>query len=337
MLRQFRNIWRPENFHLQHMVGRDKPCFEGWYFKLVDAGNAQPYAIIPGVFLGPEAHAFIQVLDGRLGTSAYHRFPLDAFHADRETFDVRIGRSRFQRCGISLDIEAGETDSPQSVRGTVHFGPWNGWPVTLGSPGVMGPYSFAPFMECKHGILSMDHSLSGQLVVDDTRTCFAGGRGYIEKDWGRNFPSGYVWAQSNHFEEEAVSISASVARIPWLTGSFRGYLVGFLLRDRLHRFTTYTGAEIDHIEVTDDHYRLSVRDREYHLEISATRPGGALLHAPYERQMLERVAESMTSSIEVCFRRVSSRSPIFEGRGEHGCLEVQGDIGGILYNQSEPR
>jgi hypothetical protein len=57
------------------MVGRGRACFEGWYFKLVDAEGAQPYAIIPGVFLGEDAHAFIQVLVGRAGTSAYHRFP----------------------------------------------------------------------------------------------------------------------------------------------------------------------------------------------------------------------------------------------------------------------
>lgn len=36
---------------------------------------------------------------------------------------------------------------------------WHGWPVTLANPGVMGPYSFVPFMECNHGILSMDHAL----------------------------------------------------------------------------------------------------------------------------------------------------------------------------------
>ena len=48
----------------------------------------------------------------------------------------------------------------------LHFSDWQGWPVTLASPGVMGPYSFAPFMECNHGILSMDHCLSGALTFE---------------------------------------------------------------------------------------------------------------------------------------------------------------------------
>ena len=331
MLNRLKTIWRPENFHFHHRIGRGKACFEGWYFKLVDEHGRQPYAIIPGVFLGTEAHAFIQVLDGRAGSSAYHRFPLNRFQADTESFDVQIGRSRFSRSTMSLDIEADETDIRQSVQGTIHFADWNGWPVTATSPGVMGPYSFVPFMQCNHGILSMDHALSGELSVDDTKTSFNTGRCYIEKDWGRSFPAGYAWAQSNHFQEEGVSISASVARIPWLTGAFRGYLIGFLLRGTLHRFTTYTGAVIEQIDVDDHSYSLTVRNREHRLVLHATRSGGALLHAPYERQMVERVAETMTSKIEVRFEEIDSGRTLFEGTGDHGCLEVQGDIDAILH------
>lgn len=332
MLRQIKNIWRPENFHLHHMLGRGNTCFEGWYFKLVDVQGRQPYAIIPGVFLGKDAHAFIQVLDGQAGTSAYHRFALSDFKADTKSFDVRIGRSRFNRHAISLAIAAGETSAGQAVQGAVQFSNWQGWPVTLTRPGVMGPYSFVPFMECNHGILSMDHALSGELVVGNDRTSFEGGRGYIEKDWGRGFPSGYVWAQSNHFQEEAVSISASVARIPWLNGSFRGFLIGFLLRNKLYRFTTYTGARIEHIAVDDHSYRLSVRDKTHRLVLNASKSAGALLHAPYDKQMLERVAETMTSRIELHFERLVDGEVLFEGEGEHGCLEVQGDLDAILHS-----
>ena len=81
----------------------------------------------------------------------------------------------------------------------------------------MGPYSFVPFMECNHGILSMDHALKGELLVNEVHTNLDGGPGYVEKDSGRGFPRGYVRAQSNHFSEEGTSISASVAEIPWLT------------------------------------------------------------------------------------------------------------------------
>ena len=63
MLTRLRNVWRPSNFHYQHRLARGGGFFEGWYFELVDAEGNQPYAIIPGVFLGADAYAFIQVLD----------------------------------------------------------------------------------------------------------------------------------------------------------------------------------------------------------------------------------------------------------------------------------
>jgi len=194
----------------------------------------------------------------------------------------------------------------------------------------MGPYSFMPFMECKHGILSLDNSVDGALEVDGLRTEFDGGRGYVEKDWGRSFPAGYVWAQSNHFEETGVCITASVARIPWLTSSFRGFLVGFLRGGVLHRFTTYTGAEIDRLTVGEHRVRLEIHDRHYRLEVDARKTGGAILHAPYENQMLERVAETMTSSIDVRLSTRTGDRTLYEGRGEHGCLEVQGDLEAVL-------
>ena len=334
MFNRFKRIWRPEHFHFHHVMNRGGTYFEGWYFKLVDAKGLRPYAIIPGVFLGADAHCFIQVLDGRDGTSDYHRFPLHQFHASPDSFDIRICRSRFTRSEIFLDIDATETTAQKRVKGKIGCSSWNDWPVTLTSPGVMGPYSFVPFMECNHGILSMDHALTGELSVGEVYTCLEGGRGYVEKDWGRGFPKGYVWAQSNHFAEEGISISASVAQIPWLTGAFRGYLIGFLLRGKLHRFTTYTGASIEHIDVDKNTYRLCVRDRKYRLHLNASRSGGALLHAPYDKQMVERVAETMNSKIELRFEKVDGGEILFEGQGEHGCLEVQGDLDTIINRPS---
>jgi len=296
----------------------------------VDADGAQPYAIIPGVFLGDDSHAFIQVLDGRAGTACYHRFPLESFHASRHEFAIEIADNRFSSSGIDLAIDAGQTSVGQAVHGSLRFSPWRPWPVTLTSPGVMGPYSFAPFMECNHGILSLDHVVSGALAVDGRETIYDGGRGYSEKDWGRAFPSGYVWTQSNHFERHGISITASVARIPWLTGAFRGFLVGFLLDGELHRFTTYTGAEIESLTLDESHLHLRLRDRSHRLEIDSRKEEGGVLHAPYGKQMIERVAETMGSEVEIRFSSLATNTTLFAGRGRHACLEVQGDLAAIL-------
>lgn len=330
MIRRLRNIWRPEVFHYPDRLASGGGQFEGWYIKLVDAPGRQPYALIPGVFLGADRHAFIQVLDGRAGTASYHRFPIESFEAARDRFDVSIAGNRFATSGVSLDIDAESSSAKQGVKGRIDFGPWRPWPVTALSPGIMGPYSFIPFMECNHGILSLDHTLEGTLEVDGQCTDFTGGRGYVEKDWGRGFPAGYVWVHSNHFARDGVSLTAAVAMIPWLTGTFRGYIIGFLLDGELHRFTTYTGSVLERLEMSDTHLHLVIRNRTHRLDVDAEKADGAILHAPYEKQMIERVAETMTSRVDVRLRRVDDGRTLFEGEGVNACLEAQGDLDRVL-------
>ena len=79
----------------------------------------------------------------------------------------------------------------------------------------MGWYAYVPTMECFHGILSMNHTLTGQLTLNNSKLNFDGGKGYIEKDWGRNFPKNWIWAQSNHFLDSELSVSISLATLPW--------------------------------------------------------------------------------------------------------------------------
>ena len=42
---------------------------------------------------------------------------------------------------------------------------------------------------------------SGSLEINGAEISFEGGKGYIEKDWGRSMPSDWIWIQSNHFED----------------------------------------------------------------------------------------------------------------------------------------
>ncbi len=72
-----------------HGANKKPPFFEGWYYKLVSADERHKVAIIPGVILGQDAHAFLQVLDGVDGTTAYLQFPVADFRADDRAFRDR--------------------------------------------------------------------------------------------------------------------------------------------------------------------------------------------------------------------------------------------------------
>ncbi len=309
--------------------GGKPPFFEGWYFKMVSADRSRRFAVIPGVFLSDDpakAHAFVQVFDGVSGQATFHRYPLDQFVAQRGEFDVRIGANRFRLSDISLDIQ----DDLRSVTGNLSFGTAIPWPVTLTEPGVMGWFGWLPIMECYHGVLSMDHAIAGALIVDGQAFDFTGGRGYIEKDWGRSFPGGWVWMQSNHFEQPDTSFTGSIAITPLLGRWFPGFLAGLWHEGTFHRFATYTGAKVEKLSVHDESVEWVIRSGRQRLEIIGHRASASILPGPDRVEMGKRVPETLKAALDLRLIDLQSNHPIFSGRGECAGLEVAGDIDKLL-------
>ncbi|MBN2148472.1 MAG: hypothetical protein JW726_13880 [Anaerolineales bacterium] len=308
-----------KTMHPAHYHGHKTkpPFFEGWYFKLVSADESQRYAIIPGVILGEHAHAFVQVLNGVTGETAYHTYPLEQFWASERQFEVRIGLNTFTQERITLDIPQG----PLALRGELRFTNTTPWPVSLLSPGIMGWYAWVPFMECYHGVLSFDHPIQGSLAVDRQVLDFSDGRGYIEKDWGKSFPAGWIWMQSNHFSQPSTCLTASIARIPWIGSAFTGFIVGFWHAERLYRFATYTGAQVESLQIAPDHIEWVLRDRHYRIELRAARAEGGLILGPTRMEMGTRVPETLNARLHVRLSELSG-GIIFEGEGRHAGLEV---------------
>ena len=325
-----RGVRHPEAFHGE---GIDHGFFEGWYVKLVTADRAARWAVIPGIFrgLGGDGHArdesFVQVLDGLTGRSWYHRYPASEFWASDRSFEVWVGSNRFGVDGVTLDL-------PQ-LRGRIGYvTPLVPWPVTLREPGILGPFGLVPFMECFHGVVSFGHALAGSLDVEGAPTSFDAGRGYIEKDWGRSFPAGYVWMASNHVDASTgdgsdASLVASVAIIPWLRRSFRGSIIGLRPGGRLHRWTTYNGSREDRLTIDDTHVRWTVRGPDGTLELDAERVRGGLLHAPLRTAMHRRVEETLDARVQLRQRDPEGRV-LLEGAAECAGLEVFGDTDRLL-------
>ena len=310
-----------------HGMNKKPPFFEGWYYKLVSADEKNKVAVIPGVIHGKDAHAFIQVLNGVDGKTAYHEYQPESFTSRPPHFSLDIDENHFDGNGLSLNIDS----SQGKLSGDVKFGPLNPWPVTLWSPGIMGWYAWVPRMECYHGVLSFDHPLEGTLTLDGHTIDFSGGRGYIEKDWGQSFPAAWVWFQSNHFQGHSACITASVAIIPWIGHAFRGFIVGLWIDGKLYRFTTYNGTRIESLEIHDDRVNWVLRNRRYRLTLDARRVEGGLLRGPTRVDMGTRVMETLNASVRVELKTLDN-DLLFEATGEHAGLEVVGDLPRLLQN-----
>jgi hypothetical protein len=263
-----------------------------------------------------QKHAFIQVMDGKKCQAEYHRFSETEFQPSSHQFEVRLAQNSFSTNELNLNLPG--------ISGQIKLQNTTPWPKMLGAPGIMGWYSFVPFMECNHGIVSMHHNLEGTLDFHGQTIDFSGGRGYVEKDWGRSFPRAYVWMQSNHFQKTTeASLMASVAHIPWLGSYFIGFISGFLLEKRLYKFATYTGAS-KHLTIKDGQAELVLKNPDTELRILAKQAAGTALISPLSGEMKGKIQESLQATLQVEFLQKGRR--IFEDTGRNAGLEVAGAV-----------
>jgi tocopherol cyclase len=330
ILGSIRKSWIPAIYHgKKNMRG----YFEGWYYKFADKDGNNIGAIIPGVSLdkeGNNSHAFIQFIDGSGVLSRYFRYALSDFSDSDNGPSIRIGHNYFSPELVQVNISEPQT----IIRGTLEFKDITPWPVRFLSPGAMGWYAFVPAMECYHGVLSFDHLIEGGLEFNGRYIDFRGGRGYIEKDWGRSFPKYHIWLQTNHFKEPGISLMLSIANVPWLRSSFNGFIIGFWFRDHLLSFTTYNGSRITAFQYKQQQLLLAVRSRRYRLELQVSYLKGAELLTPVLGEMRGRLSESLSASTQLkLFRRGhKSEELIYQGTGAHTGLEIEGELPSRLFN-----
>ena len=314
--------WLPVHFQGGN---QNSSYFEGWYFKNVSADAEHIWSVIPGISISDKnhAHAFIQLINGITAETYYATFPISEFRYSEKKFGVSIGKSHFSYDGFILEFD--DEKSGLSIHGEIHFGNVHQLKSTLLNPGIMGWYSFMPFMECYHGLVSMNHTLNGCLKINNETCDFTGGKGYSEKDWGHSMPSAWIWLQCNHFETEGVSIMFSVAKIPWFGKAFTGFLCVLLFEGKIHRFATYTGAKILEISLSDESVFIWLKDKNFTVGITARRTGHGLLAAPVNGAMDRRIAESVDATIILKISDKHERL-FFDEIGKNTGLELVGDI-----------
>ncbi|PPK88214.1 tocopherol cyclase-like protein [Neolewinella xylanilytica] len=305
--------------------GRRRAFFEGWYFKVVIPAEEFAFAFIPGISYDAEGrgHSFLQVLDGTRATTAYHTYTVHDFRPAADRFSVQVGPHHFATDRLCIDLPDLQLD--------LTLTDLHPWPARTLAPGVMGWYGFVPGMQCYHGLVSLHHRLTGTIRHDGRSVDLTTGVGYTEKDWGSGFPDAWIWGQSNHLSGTAApaSLMFSVASIPWLGSSFRGFLCTFLLEGELHTFTTWTKAR-EKVTLTEGARKVTLEfsDRRHHLTIVGHPAPGGNLASPIGGAMTGKINESLRAELEVSLLRDGRE--VYRGLAAWAGLEVSENAAATL-------
>ncbi|MCL2048784.1 MAG: hypothetical protein FWG87_08660 [Defluviitaleaceae bacterium] len=271
--------------------------FEGWYFKH-QSGN-KSLAVIPG---RAADSAFVLIITN---DNSYHvSYPLSEYHKTRHPFSLHVGKNIFTHNGVILNIRRPEI----TLNGEINYSG-----ITAIKGDIMGPFKFFP-MECRHGIISMRHSLNGDITLNGEQQHFSGGTGYIESDSGKSFPKGYTWVQCNDFSGDC-SIMASVARIPFYGLQFWGCICVVWLNGREYRLATYKGVKILRCERGN----IELKQGNYRLTVSIDECEGHKLPAPQSGKMSRLIRETL--SCPAHFRFMDGDHCLFDGKSENASYE----------------
>jgi tocopherol cyclase len=301
---------------------KKKNYFEGWYFKHVSRNQEHVYSFIPGISLTrKDPHSFIQIINGISGETDYITFPVDQFTWEKKRLYLKIGNSVFTQSYINLNIDHKKIN----LSGHIDYENIIKYPWRLLSPGIMGWYSFVPYMECKHGVVSVNHDLKGELILNGKPIDLNYGKGYIEKDWGTSFPEAWIWIQSNNFTDHETSFTFSLAKIPWLGRFFMGFISFLYLNGRFFLFSTYNKSVINEITHDKTSITISMKNNNSVLRVTVIKNRFGELRAPASGDMSRRIKESIDSTIELTLHD-NHGNLIFEDTGKRAGLEVIEEI-----------
>lgn len=131
-----------------------KGTFYGWYMKC--QSDSQTFAVIPAVHQSRKVcTCSIQMI---MGDNTWNViFPPEIFR--RQGRNLRIGENEFGQNGLKLKIRV----PGFTVNGKLDFGTLS--PLRYD---IMGPFAVIPFLECRHSVWSMRHTVNGTLKAPVT-------------------------------------------------------------------------------------------------------------------------------------------------------------------------
>lgn len=308
--------------NLYHGENKQNNYFEGWYFKLVPPTNDYVIVFIPGISKSSTPHSFIQVLEGHNSTFHYVKYHINEFYSEKAQFSINIGKSSFSLSCFELDICTPDLN----ISGHIKLLNNITWPDSILNPGSMGFYNYLSFMQCYSQVCSMNSDLQGSLKINGKNIDFNGGKAYIEKNWGKDFPYSYVWCQCNTFYEKNISFTCSLGHIPLYFTSFTGFLAALVIDDKFYKFTSINGSKIEIHSGEQDTF-IQLINKLYKLDLYVSAPANSFMNlfAPRNNKMIPIARESLRGELNFHLSNKKDNTVVYEANGINSGLEFSGD------------
>lgn len=231
---------------------------------------------------------------------------------------IKIGDNSFSLDEINININ--DSFNNLNINGSINFSNHTSIKNDFFAPNIMGPFSYFPFMECNHAILSMKSKISGSLYFNGDLINFDDGIAYIEKDWGTSFPSSYIWCQTNEFLAFPANFMLSIAKIPLGKFIFTGIISDISFENKEYKFATYYGAKLRKYDVNNDSISIEIRQGNKILSVSSLQENSNFLLAPSKGKMNKEILESISSKIDIQIKK--NDKIIFSNSGFNSGLEI---------------
>jgi tocopherol cyclase len=288
--------FKRSNPHVFQGNKRKKKYFEGWYFKMVSQDQSSIMSVIPGISITAEGseHAFIQFIDGKTAKTHYYYFPIEDFYFSPTKFAIRIGENYFSEDHLVLNIQRDDVSISGEVIMSGHT-----YLNNQRRKNIMGWTRYVPFMQCYHGLVSLNHTLKGEIIKNNVTYHFDKGVGYIEKDWGTSMPSSWIWMQSNNFESSDSSFMLAAARVKWMGSTFNGFLGFYLHNGRVYQFSTHSNAKLHFKTLNSEDLTMTIRRKSFTIQVEAVKGNSGVLIAPVDGSMVRRISESVNGELRI--------------------------------------
>ena len=317
-----------------HDLG-DGAHFEGWYYRVTSPGGAegdeQVWVLITAYWrdaAGAE-RAFVKLINGVTGRVYKRVFEgpeegvsIEELQRGANDLSVRLG---VEGDGLALSAEGvsgrfwaeggEEVEVALAVEGCAYWGSpfherdrWTmGWVTELPGPPLKWHVE-----HIKGRATGGVRVLEGGEVIEEG--ALEGAPLHQEKNWGRSFPSTWVWLQSDVFEGRPdVAFAAAGGPIFSWEGSPSGYMLGLRWRDEFLSLRTQDGHGFSGVEFKAEEgearWALNAEGLRWRVEVRARAPLGELINidVPGEGGLELKAVEHLRADLEVALYERSWR------------------------------